>query len=138
MLCLYYTICQKFKQGIKRAVDFKPTAQRVEKVFSIRCRLLRKVLNFVSLRRKMYINTSTEQKTKTPKVPQTQYLRHFSLNTIIKLIVFRYRQAGLACRFGRCFCIKMQRSPQETRNLYKRGIIRLIIFWRVSGALSTV
>ena len=31
---------------------------------STRCRLLRKFLNFVFLRRKMYINTSTEQKTK--------------------------------------------------------------------------
>ena len=35
-----------------------------KKVFSARCRLLRKVLNFVFLRRKMYDGTSTEQKTK--------------------------------------------------------------------------
>ncbi|MDO4364509.1 MAG: hypothetical protein Q4C99_08275, partial [Clostridia bacterium] len=41
--------------------------QRVEKVFLIRCRLLRKVLNFVFLRRKMYDGTSTEQKTKNAK-----------------------------------------------------------------------
>ena len=41
--------------------------QRVEKVFLTRCRLLRKVLNFVFLRRKMYDGTSTEQKTKNAK-----------------------------------------------------------------------
>ncbi len=41
-----------------------PLLQRVEKVFSTRCRLLRKILNFVFLRRKMYDGTSTEQKTK--------------------------------------------------------------------------
>ena len=41
-----------------------PLLQRVEKVFSTRCRLLRKVLNFVFLRRKMYDGTSTEQKTR--------------------------------------------------------------------------
>ena len=36
--------------------------QRVENTFSTRCRLLRKLLNFVFLRRKMYDGTSTEQK----------------------------------------------------------------------------
>lgn len=46
------------------AQGFGPCAQRGEKVFSARCRLLRKVLNFVFLRRKMYDGTSTEQKTK--------------------------------------------------------------------------
>ena len=41
--------------------------QRVENTFSTRCRLLRKLLNFVFLRRKMYDGTSTEQKTKNAK-----------------------------------------------------------------------
>ena len=41
--------------------------QRVEKVFSTRCRLLRKVLNFVFLRTLLYDGTACEQKTKNAK-----------------------------------------------------------------------
>ena len=51
----------------KTASPASKEAKRVEKVFSTRCRLLRKVLNFVFLRRKMYDGTSTEQKTKNAK-----------------------------------------------------------------------
>ena len=51
--------------------------QRVEKVFSTRCKLLRKFLNFVFLRRKMYINTSTEQKTKNAKNAVSSILTAF-------------------------------------------------------------
>ena len=46
------------------AQSFALVLSVAKKVFSARCRLLRKVLNFVFLRRKMYDGTSTEQKTK--------------------------------------------------------------------------
>ena len=46
---------------------FLNSLQCVENTFSTRCRLLRKVLNFVFLRRKMCDGTSTEQKTKNAK-----------------------------------------------------------------------
>ena len=48
-----------------KPVGVIPTGfQRVEKVFSTRCRLLRKVLNFVFLRTLLYDGTACEQKTK--------------------------------------------------------------------------
>ena len=46
------------------AQSFALVLSVAKKVFSARCRLLRKVLNFVFLRRKMYDGTSTEQKTR--------------------------------------------------------------------------
>ena len=51
-----------------KPVGLIPTGfQRVEKVFSTRCRLLRKVLNFVFLRTLLYDGTACEQKTKNAK-----------------------------------------------------------------------
>ena len=72
-------------------------------MFLTRCRLLRKFLNFVFLRRKMYGGTSTEQKTKNAKnavsLILTAFLKphrqHFvlplplaSMGGIIRLIIF--------------------------------------------------
>ena len=67
MLKTYFNFSLSAIKKIKiSGIEYRncPCAQRVEKVFSARCRLLRKVLNFVFLRRKMYDGTSTEQKTK--------------------------------------------------------------------------
>ena len=41
--------------------------QRVKKIFLTRCRLLRKVLNFVFLRTLLYDGTACEQKTENAK-----------------------------------------------------------------------
>ena len=68
------------------------------------------------------------KKRKTPKAPQVRYLRCF-YNLSVNTSYCR----RLTCRLGRCFCIKMQRSPQETRNLYKRGIIQLNLFGAFQG-----
>ena len=53
-------------------------------------------------------------------------------------IVFLHRfvgVGGLACRLGRCFCIKMQRCPPDTRTLddpkklnQQRGRFLLLVF----------
>ena len=66
------------------AQSFALVLSVAKKVFSARCRLLRKVLNFVFLRRKMYDGTSTEQKTKNAKNAVSLILTAFfnpSVNT---------------------------------------------------------
>ena len=64
---LYDDLCTIWIKQKRSGCDFSHLLQRVENTFSTRCRLLRKVLNFVFLWRKMYDGTSTEQKTKNAK-----------------------------------------------------------------------
>ena len=80
-------------------------------------RLRESEINFVFCEWELYVGTASEQKTESAKNGKdSMSLPFFSIPPSATSCTH-----CLASRLGRCFCTKVQRSPPETRTLFKGG-----------------